>query len=169
MEYLPLPRSFHARRADVVARALVGCVVTHRDGDTTRRARIVETEAYLGPHDLACHTSKGRTARNAAMWGAPGHAYWNSQTIARIARGQTDPGVLVASPIWEWMPDDDGLRIEAGFQQAEIDALRGSVGRTIDAPRWGCKSAQQVVRIPRGVEPWMAAADPRTVGLALAI
>jgi len=94
---------------------------------------------------------------------------WNAQTIARIAQGVTDPGVLVASPIWEWLPDDDGLRIESGFPTADVDALRSLAARIVDAPRWGCKSARQVVRVPRGREPWAAAADPRTVGLALAV
>lgn len=37
--------------------------------------RITEVEAYLGPHDTACHTAKGHTARNAPMWGPPGRAY----------------------------------------------------------------------------------------------
>ena len=106
------------------------------------------------------------------MGATPGGANqmpWNAQTLARIGRGETDPGVLVASPIWEWLPDDDGLRIEAGFEPNEVELLRGAVGRVVDAPRWGCKSAQQVVRIPRGHEPWVAAADPRTVGLALGL
>ncbi len=106
------------------------------------------------------------------MGATPGGANqmpWNAQTLARIARGELHPGVLVASPIWEWLPDDDGLRIEEGFEPDEADSLRAAVHRTIDAPRWGCKSAQQVVRIPRGPEPWMAAADPRTVGLALGV
>ena len=37
--------------------------------------RIVETEAYVGEHDLACHARAGRTSRTAVMYGEPGHAY----------------------------------------------------------------------------------------------
>jgi gamma-glutamyltranspeptidase/glutathione hydrolase len=106
------------------------------------------------------------------MGATPGGANqmpWNAQTLARIARGETDPGVLVASPIWEWLPEDDGLRIESGFEPDDVESLRSSVPRVINAPRWGCKSAQQVVRVPRGSEAWVGAADPRTVGLALGV
>jgi DNA-3-methyladenine glycosylase len=58
-----------------VAPDLIGKILVHRVGRTARRARIVETEAYVGPHDLACHASKGRTRRTEVMFGPPGHAY----------------------------------------------------------------------------------------------
>ena len=67
----PLPRKFYDRNAVHVAPALVGCRVVCRG----RVARIVETEAYLGEHDLACHARAGRTARTEVMYGEPGTAY----------------------------------------------------------------------------------------------
>jgi DNA-3-methyladenine glycosylase len=66
-----LAREFFARDALVVARALVGTRIVH--GEKT--ARIVETEAYRGPRDLACHARAGLTKRTRTLFGAPGHAY----------------------------------------------------------------------------------------------
>ena len=67
----PLPRSFYERDALVLARALVGTHLVHGD----RVARIVETEAYRGPKDLACHARAGLTKRTRALLGPPAHAY----------------------------------------------------------------------------------------------
>jgi gamma-glutamyltranspeptidase / glutathione hydrolase len=93
---------------------------------------------------------------------------WNAQTLARLLAGEQRPGVLVAGPLWEWIPED-AIRIEAGFAPEDVDALGRQAARVVDAPRWGCKSAHQVVRVPNQGEPWEAAADPRTVGLALGV
>jgi len=71
----PLPRSFYDRNARLVAPDLVGCLLVRREGKKTRVGRIVETEAYVGEHDLACHARAGRTARTEVMYGEPGHAY----------------------------------------------------------------------------------------------
>src|SRR3954463_3205029 len=71
----PLPRTFYDRDAREVARGLLGALLAHRVEGVLRVGRVVETEAYLGTHDLASHSSKGRTARTEGMFGPPGHAY----------------------------------------------------------------------------------------------
>ena len=68
---------FYARPAESVARDLLGMVLVSTIGGSEVRGRIVETEAYVGPHDDASHAAAriGRTARNEAMYGEPGVAY----------------------------------------------------------------------------------------------
>lgn len=71
-----LTRSFYQRPAADVAPGLLGKILVHCLKDGTRlRARIVETEAYSGPDDLASHASKGLTRRTTHLFGRPGHAY----------------------------------------------------------------------------------------------
>ena len=70
-----LSASFFARDTTAVAQALLGQLLVRERGGRLLVGRIVETEAYLGPKDLACHTAKGRTPRTEAMFGAPGLAY----------------------------------------------------------------------------------------------
>src|SRR5690606_19885019 len=72
-----LAPSFYARSAEQVARGLLGAVLVSTIGGRRTSGRIVETEAYVGPHDPASHAAEriGRTARNQAMYGQPGRAY----------------------------------------------------------------------------------------------
>ncbi|HWK74612.1 MAG TPA: DNA-3-methyladenine glycosylase [Povalibacter sp.] len=70
-----LPRSFYAREALVVARELIGLHLVHVNAHGRQVGRIVETEGYKGPTDLAAHSSRGRTKRTEVMFGPAGHAY----------------------------------------------------------------------------------------------
>lgn len=70
-----LPDSFYARPALTVARELLGTHLVLEEDGRKRVGRIVETEAYIGEHDLACHAAKGLTPRTEVMFGPAGRAY----------------------------------------------------------------------------------------------
>jgi DNA-3-methyladenine glycosylase len=70
-----VPRSFYDRDPRVVGPDLLGKILIRRQGRKVLAGRIVEVEAYLGAEDAAAHASIGRTARNAILFGPPGHAY----------------------------------------------------------------------------------------------
>jgi DNA-3-methyladenine glycosylase len=70
-----LTRTWFDRPATTLARELLGCRLVHASAEGTVGGRIVEVEAYRGPEDRAAHSSRGRTPRNAVMFGSPGHLY----------------------------------------------------------------------------------------------
>jgi len=71
----PLPAGFYARETELVARELLGATLECTVRGTRCSGRIVETEAYTGEEDLACHAAAGRTARTEILYGPPGYAY----------------------------------------------------------------------------------------------
>ena len=76
LERKPFPKRFYADDPLVVARRLLGGLVIHVHAERGPiAARVVETEAYRGEEDLACHASSGRTSRTEALYGSPGYAY----------------------------------------------------------------------------------------------
>lgn len=70
-----LPRTFYHRETITVAKDLLGKYLVHVLDGIERVGKIVEVEAYLGPHDLAAHSAKGLTPRTKVMFGPPGYAY----------------------------------------------------------------------------------------------
>jgi len=70
-----LTRSFYNQNTTLVAQQLLGKLLIHEVNGIRRIGRIVETEAYVGPHDLAAHSSRGITSRTQIMYGSPGYAY----------------------------------------------------------------------------------------------
>jgi DNA-3-methyladenine glycosylase len=90
---------YFARPAQVLARELIGAVIVRRLAGEEKRLVITETEAYLGPHDLACHSARGRTARTEVMFGRPGALYvylvYGLHLMLNIVAGPKGTGAAV--------------------------------------------------------------------------
>lgn len=120
------------------------------------------------------HAWMAATADGTRRWlgGTPGgdnQMTWNAQLLQHLVDDLDAPvGTMVTSPRWEWLPADDGVRVEAGFADADIDALAAAVPRLTHAGRLGMACAQQVVTVLADGR-CVVAADPRTVGLALGV
>ncbi|HET9776921.1 MAG TPA: DNA-3-methyladenine glycosylase [Gemmatimonadaceae bacterium] len=70
-----LPASFYERDTEIVSRELLGAVLECKTQDGIASGIIVETEAYLGEHDQACHAAAGRTRRTEHLYGPAGISY----------------------------------------------------------------------------------------------
>ena len=95
-----MPESFYLRPADVVARDLLGCHLIRELPAGRIVVRLVETEAYAGPHDRASHAFGGRrTPRNESMYLAGGHAYvyriYGIHFCLNVVTGPRDAGIAV--------------------------------------------------------------------------
>ena len=108
--------SFFQRDAAKLARDLIGTILVHRVRGKEYRARIVETEAYVGTHDLASHSSKGRTKRTEVLFGPPGHAYvyliYGMYEMFNIVAYRAGSGhavlIRAAEPLDNWKIDLSG-------------------------------------------------------------
>ncbi|HET6365066.1 MAG TPA: DNA-3-methyladenine glycosylase [Nitrospirota bacterium] len=117
--------SFFQRDAIRLARDLIGTILVRRIRGKEYRARIVETEAYVGPLDLASHSSKGRTKRTEVLFGPRGHAYvyliYGMYEMFNIVayRAGSGQAVLIraAEPLDNWKVDLSGPgKLARGFK-----------------------------------------------------
>jgi DNA-3-methyladenine glycosylase len=141
-----LGRDFFARSALELGARLPGVVMARRVGRTLRRARLVEVEAYLGPKDLASHSSKGRTARTEVMFGPPGRAYvyfiygmhWMFNLVAGSEGDAHAVLVRAAQPLDDWDADLTGpARLAKAFgitgDDNGLDLVRGDLALLADS------------------------------------
>jgi DNA-3-methyladenine glycosylase len=136
-----LERSWFDRPAAVVARELLGCRLVHGAPDGTVGGRIVEVEAYEGPEDLAAHSSRGRTDRNAVMFGTPGHLYvylvYGLHHCINVVAG---PGHKPEAVLIRALALDEGIEIARRRRgpvaaRARLASGPGNVGRALGIDR----------------------------------
>jgi DNA-3-methyladenine glycosylase len=144
-----LSRSFYSRCTLTVARDLIGMHLVRRHRDGNLIGRIVETEAYQGPQDLAAHSARGQTERNAVMFGSPGHAYvyliygmWECVNVVTREQGvphavlirAVEPVANIAAKTWGPGLLCKAMDIDRRLNGADLCA--SAAGRRPSGPLW---------------------------------
>jgi DNA-3-methyladenine glycosylase len=141
-----LPRDFFARPSVEVAPDLLGCVLEHETADGLVAVELSEVEAYAGRSDPASHAYRGKTQRNAVMFGPPGHAYVYFTygmhfCVNMVCLGEEGSASAVrSSPARTW-PVPGAPAARPGSRRVTWLAGRpGSVRRSASTGRWTART-----------------------------
>lgn len=157
MKITPLSRRFYNRNVAVAARALLGHFLIHTAAAGTTLGRIVEVEAYLSEGDSACHAARGKTPRNAAMFGPPGHAYVYAIHSRWCLNAVTEPAGVACAVLVRAVEPLEGIELMRERRQREplLDLARGP-GRLCQA--FGIDKALNTWDMTLGERLWIARA-----------
>ena len=176
---LALPRSFYERSTLTVAEELLGKVLVHRAPGGDAAGMIVETEAYIGEDDPACHAAPGPTRRNEPLYGPPGIAYvYLNYGIHYLVNAVTEAEGHPAAVLIRALEPIDGIalmtrrRAPDGRRVAEHELCRGPGNLTkalgISLPENRLDLVTSALRIEdRGLVPARVAWGPR-IGIRVA-
>ena len=135
------PRAWFDRPSVEVARDLLGSRLVHASAEGVVGGRIVEVEAYRGPEDLAAHSARGRTPRNAVMFGPPGHLYvyliYGLHHCLNVVAGPGDKPEAVLIRGLEIDEGTDLARTRRGPRAADVRLASGpgNVGQALGVDR----------------------------------
>jgi DNA-3-methyladenine glycosylase len=175
-----LPRSFYERPTLIVAEELLGKVLVHHTRHGTTSGVIVETEAYIGEDDPACHASFGRTARNEPLYGPPGLAYvYLNYGIHYLVNAVTESDGHPAAVLLRALQPLDGIalmrkrRAVEGREVHDADLCRGpgnltrAMGITLADNRHDLTGSTLTI-VDRGLSVGDVARGPR-IGIRVAV